>query len=113
MSNFITALEPHLHTLERDELILLYILMGDFQVYSRATILDINIIDVCDRAKITQERYNGIIDTFEELKFLKRHNKSELQNVEWVEFCLPTLHRKNLKKSHQVKRFKRRENEHS
>lgn len=111
VNNFITRLEPILHELHKDELVLLYILMGDFEVYSRSTILDINIIDVCGRARITEERYNKIIDNFEKYRLLKRTSKSRIQSIEWVEFCLPTLRHKKIKKKHQIKKMRHKINE--
>jgi len=96
MTDFLTRLEPFLHSFDKDELILMYVLWNDFQLYSKSKILDINIVDVCERAKITEERYNEIIKHFESLKILEVVNRSEVQNIEWVLFYLPLSHSKEL-----------------
>ena len=99
MSNFLERLEPRLKTFRKDELIFLFVLWRDFNVYGHSRLLDMNIALICQRVGITEKRYREIIAKFERVGIIEVRSESKYQKIQWVAVYLPNELRKTHNKS--------------
>jgi len=95
--DYLNRLEHYLHDLEKDEIIIIFILWRMLHQYHTTQTFPVNIHMICQRAKITEERYEEIMTHLAELDLIRRGHFDTSGHVETVTMGLPKHYRTNLK----------------